>query len=156
MVTDVSGGYAKAKMSMTDNGTDLEFQYKEFWQGDDSVTAVSTCLTIYGGTTTDCTVSSNWTTQGTENTTYDESGGYDSGTTTVAISGVTADGSYQLIESGKTPSSNPEAVLGYGEIRSGNTEWEFWGPDTSITLDEYLINSNGTFTIQSCASVKLS
>jgi len=47
-------------------------------------------------------------------------------------------------------------VLGYGEIRSGNTEWEFWGPDTSITLDVYIINSDGTFTIQSSASVTLS
>ncbi|HHZ77376.1 MAG TPA: hypothetical protein EYO46_06945 [Candidatus Lambdaproteobacteria bacterium] len=152
---DDAGGYAKATMSMTYNGTNMELQYKEFWQGNGTVTAISTCLASYGGSTTDCTVSSNWTTQGTENSTYDESGGYDSGTTTVAVSGVTADGSYLLIETGKTPSSNPEAVLGFGEIRSGKTEWEFWGPDTSITMDVYLINNDGTYTIQSGASVTL-
>jgi len=42
------------------------------------------------------------------------------------------------------------------EILSGNTEWGFWGLDASISLDEYLINSDGTFTIQSGASVTLS
>jgi hypothetical protein len=147
---DDSGGYAKAIMSFTQtsDNTSMELQYKEYWQGDGTVTAVSTCVSS-------CSSSSSWTTQGTENTTYAEDS-YDSGTTTVAVSGVTADGSYLLIETGKTPSSDPEAVLGYGEIRSGKTEWEFWGPDTSITLDVYIINSDGTFTIQSGASVTLS
>ncbi|MBC8259913.1 MAG: hypothetical protein H8E38_12910 [SAR324 cluster bacterium] len=147
---DDSGGYAKAIMSYTQSSdnSSMELQYKEYWQGDGTVTAVSTCISS-------CSSSSSWTTQGTENTTYAEDS-YDSGTTTVSVSSVTADGSYLLIESGKTPSGNPEAVLGYGEIRSGKTEWEFWGPDTSITLDVYIINSNGTFTIQSGASVTLS
>jgi len=147
---DDSGGYAKAKMSFTSSGTNYEFGYKEFWQGNGTVDAIMSC-------SSNCdSAGATWTTDGTTNTTYDESGGYDSGTTTVAVSGVSADGSYLLIETGKTPSSNPEAVLGYGEIRSGNTEWEFWGPDTSITLDIYIINSDGTFTIQSGASVTFS
>jgi hypothetical protein len=49
-----------------------------------------------------------------------------------------------------------EGFPGYAEILSVNTEWEFWGPDASISLDVYLINSDGTFTIQSGASVTLS
>tara|TARA_B100000809_G_scaffold214503_1_gene219310 strand:- start:19 stop:1332 length:1314 start_codon:yes stop_codon:yes gene_type:complete len=147
---DDTGGYAKAKISFTSSGTNYEFGYKEFWQGNGTVDAIMSC-------SSNCdSAGATWTTDGTTNDNYDESGGYDSGTTTVAVSGVTAEGSYLLIETGKTPSSNPEAVLGYGEIRSGNTEWEFWGPDTSITMDVYLINSDGTFTIQSGASVTLS
>ena len=61
-----------------------------------------------------------------------------------------------LIEACDSPSTKPEAVLGFGEIRSGDTECEFWGLDTSIIVDIYIINSDGSFTIQSGASVTLS
>jgi len=61
-----------------------------------------------------------------------------------------------LVITGEDPTTNPEATLGMGEIRSGTTDWEFWGPDKTIGLDVYLINSDGTFTIQSSATVTVS
>ena len=61
-----------------------------------------------------------------------------------------------LIEAFDSPSTKPEAVLGFVEIRSGDTECEFWGLDTSIIADIYIINSDGSFTIQTGTSVTLS
>ena len=61
-----------------------------------------------------------------------------------------------LVITGEDPAINPEASLGYGEIQSGQTYWDFWGPDKTIGLDVYLINDDGTFTIQSSATVTVS
>jgi hypothetical protein len=102
------------------------------------------------------TVNSSCTTEGTENTTYEESCVYDYGTTTGTVSCVTADGNYMLIEASDSPYTKPEAFLGFGEIRSGDTEYEFWGLDTSIIVYIFIINSDGSFTIQSGASVTIS
>ena len=102
------------------------------------------------------TVNSSWTNEGTENTPYEESSGYDSGTTTVTVSSVTADEGYVLIETGKTTTDNPEAQLEIGQKNSGETFWDFWGPDKTTVLDVYLDNGDGTFTIQSGASVTIS
>jgi hypothetical protein len=61
-----------------------------------------------------------------------------------------------LIETGKTPTDNPEAEQGFGQINSGESFWDFWGPDKTTVLDVYKDNEDGTFTIQSGASVTIS
>ena len=149
---DDSGGYATALLSMTSGGFDMKMGYKEYWEGDGAVTANAVCQS-------NCdSASATWTTTGTTNDTYAQDS-YDSdgaNGATVSVSGVTADGSYMLVITGEDPTTNPEATLGMGEIRSGTTDWEFWGPDKTIGLDVYLINSDGTFTIQSSATVTVS
>jgi len=151
---DDTGGYGVGYESFSMMGTNMSYGYKESFAGDGAVTGSSTC-------TSDCKGdSATWTTEGEMNDDYAaEAGGYESGganAVTVTVSGVTADGSYVLIETGKTPADNPEAELGFGEINSGSSFWDFWGPDTTIVLDVYLINSDGTYTIQSGASVTIS
>jgi hypothetical protein len=130
----------------------MKMGYKEYWEGDGAVTANAVCQS-------NCdSASATWTTTGTANDTYAQDS-YDSdgaNGATVSVSGVTADGSYMLVITGEDPTTNPEATLGMGEIRSGTTDWEFWGPDKTIGLDVYLINSDGTFTIQSSATVTVS
>jgi hypothetical protein len=149
---DDSGGYADARMSFSSGGMNMKMGYKEYWEGDGAVTASSTC-------TSNCDdANASWTTEGTTNDTYAEDS-YDSdgaNSVTVTVSGVTENGSYFLVITGDDPLTNPESSLGYGEIQSGQTFWDFWGPDKTIELDVYLINDDGTFTIQSGASVTLS
>ena len=149
---DDSGGYATALLSMTSSGMNMKMGYKEYWEGDGAVTANAVCQS-------NCdSAAAQWTTTGTTNDTYAQDS-YDSdgaNGATVSVSGVTADGSYMLVITGEDPTTNPEATLGMGEIRSGTTDWEFWGPDKTIVLDVYLMNSDGTFTIQSGATVTVS
>ena len=149
---DDSGGYATALLSMKGQMGNMKMGYKEYWEGDGAVTANATCQS-------NCDqASAQWTTTGTTNDTYAQDS-YDSdgaNGATVSVSGVTADGSYMLVITGEDPSTNPEATMGMGEIRSGTTSWEFWGPDKTIGLDVYLMNSDGTFTKQAGASVTVS
>jgi len=149
---DDSGGYATALLSMKSQGMNMKMGYKEYWEGDGAVTANAVCQS-------NCdSASAQWTTTGTTNDTYAQDS-YDSdgaNGATVTVSGVTADGSYMLVITGEDPATNPESSLGMGEIRSGTTSWEFWGPDKTIGLDVYLMNDDGTFTKQAGASVTVS
>jgi len=132
---DDKGGYGEAKMSMTYNGSDMSIEYKENWDGSGTVTYAAI---KQGGS---------WTVVGGEaDTTYSEDS-YDSQpySITVEVSGssYTTKGSYHLVLDGKDPNSAPEAIVGYGEIRGAESFWDFWGGDTSATLDLWEIPSSG-------------
>jgi hypothetical protein len=149
---DDAGGYGVGYESFSMQGMNMSYGYKESFAGDGAVTGSSTC-------TSDCkSAGATWTVKGEMDTDYEETS-YESGgenAATVSVSGVTADGSYILIETGKTPSANPEAEQGFGQINSGESFWDFWGPDKTTVLDVYKDNEDGTFTIQSGASVTIS
>ena len=149
---DDGGGYGVGYESFSMQGMNMSYGYKESFAGDGAVTGSSTC-------TQNCKdASATWTVKGEMDTDYEETS-YESGganAATVSVSGVTADGSYMLVITGEDPSTNPEATLGMGEIRSGTTSWEFWGPDKTIGLDVYLMESDGTFTKQAGTTVTVS
>jgi len=54
---------------------------------------------------------------------------------------------------GENANTKPEAVVGYGEIRGAESFWDFWGGDSSATLDLWAIPSSGNMTEVSGASI---
>ena len=40
------------------------------------------------------------------------------------------------------PSSKPEAIIGYGEIRGAESFWDYWGADTTATHELYGADDN--------------
>jgi len=49
-------------------------------------------------------------------------------------------GSYHITFEG--PSSKPEAIIGYGEIRGAESFWDNWGADTTATHKLYRADNN--------------
>ena len=49
-------------------------------------------------------------------------------------------GSYHITL--EDPSSKPEAIVGYGEIRGSETFWDYWGADNSSTHYLYGADNN--------------
>ena len=120
---DDNGGFGKAKMTFGSSS----MEYKKEWKGDGSVTyaAVKTGSGAFqdvGGTPSD-TFSSN--------------------PNTVNLSAtITTAGSYEILIQGKTPSANPEAIVGYGEVSANDSFWDFWGAETSGTFDIWKVGGS--------------
>ena len=49
-------------------------------------------------------------------------------------------GSYHIAL--EDPSSKPEAIIGYGEIRGAESFWDYWGANTSATHKLYGADNN--------------
>ena len=126
---DDNGGFGKAKMTF--GGSSME--YKEEWKGDGSVTYAASKTT--GGS---------WSALGTPGGDYgSESDTFTSNPNTVSLSSSISDnGSYEILISGKTPSANPESVVGYGEVKGSDSFWDFWGADTTGTFDIWRIDNS--------------
>ena len=71
----------------------------------------------------------------------------------VSGSAYDTEGSYHLVLDEKDPNSSPEAIVGYGEIRGDKSFWDFWGGDSSATLDLWTIPSSGNMTEVTGASI---
>ena len=127
---DDNGGFGKAKMTYGSSS----MEYKEEWKGDGSVTyaAVKTgsgAFQVVGGT-----ASGDY---GSESDTFS------SNPNTVNLSAtITTAGSYEILIQGKTPSANPEAIVGYGEVSANDSFWDFWGAETSGTFDIWKVGGS--------------
>ncbi|MEK9837180.1 MAG: hypothetical protein VW777_16755, partial [Deltaproteobacteria bacterium] len=68
---------------------------------------------------------------------------FSSNPNTVSLSSSISDnGSYEILISGRTPSANPESVVGYGEVKGSDSFWDFWGADTTGTFDIWRIDNS--------------
>ena len=132
---DDKGGYGEADMSFTMSGTNMKNQYKEKWDGQGNLTYVA-----YKGNG-----DSSWSESGSNDGGYSESD-YDAQGYTVTIknssdnSSFTAAGSYHVAL--EDPSSKPEAIVGYGEIRGADSFWDYWGADSTATHYLYGADNN--------------
>ena len=126
---DDNGGFGKAKMTFGSSS----MEYKEEWKGDGSVTYAAFKTT--GGS---------WSESGSAGGDYgSESDTFSSNPNTVNLSSSISDnGSYEILISGKTPSANPESVVGYGEVKGSDSFWDFWGADTTGTFDIWRIDNS--------------
>ena len=143
---DDNGGYGVAAMSFTMSGMSMKNEYKERWDGKGNLTYLA--YKNQG--------SSDWTEEGTSDSTYNEDSYSSQGFTISVTSGgstYSTEGSYHLVLDGENPNTKPEAVVGYGEIRGAESFWDFWGGDSSATLDLWAIPSSGNMTEVSGASI---
>ena len=117
----------------------MKMQYKEKWNSAGSLTHV-----VFNDNG-----SSSWQTMsGTEpgsDDAYAESD-YDAQGYSVSVknssdnSSFNVNGSYHIAL--EDPSSKPEAIIGYGEIRGAESFWDYWGADTTATHKLYGADNN--------------
>ena len=135
---DDSGGYGEASMSFNSSSFgNMKMQYKEKWNSAGSLTYVafkdngsSTWQTMSGTApgSDDAYAESDYDAQG-----YNVS-------VKVGSDNFTSSGSYHITL--EDPSSKPEAIVGYGEIRGSETFWDYWGADNSSTHYLYGADNN--------------
>ena len=126
---DDSGGYGEASMSFNSSSFgNMKMQYKEKWNSAGSLTYVafkdngsSTWQTMSGTApgSDDAYAESDYDAQG-----YNVS-------VKVGSDNFSSSGSYHITL--EDPSSKPEAIVGYGEIRGSETFRDYWGADNSST-----------------------
>ena len=137
---DDSGGYGEASMSFNSSSFgNMKMQYKEKWNSAGTLTYVAF---------KDNGSSSLQTMSGTEpgsDDAYAESD-YDAQGYSVSVknssdnSSFNVNGSYHIAL--EDPSSKPEAIIGYGEIRGAESFWDYWGADTTATHKLYGADNN--------------
>ena len=135
---DDSGGYGEASMSFNSSSFgNMKMQYKEKWNSAGSLTYVafkdngsSTWQTMSGTApgSDDAYAESDYDAQG-----YNVS-------VKVGSDNFSSSGSYHITL--EDPSSKPEAIVGYGEIRGSETFWDYWGADNSSTHYLYGADNN--------------
>ena len=135
---DDSGGYGEASMSFNSSSFgNMKMQYKEKWNSAGSLTYVafkdngsSSWQTMSGNApgSDDAYAESDYDAQG-----YNVS-------VKVGSDNFSSSGSYHIIL--EHPSSKPEAIVGYGEIRGADSFWDYWGADSSATHYLYGADNN--------------
>ena len=109
-------------------------EYKEEWKGDGSVTYAAVKIGSNPFQDVGGTASGDY---GSESDTFS------SNPNTVNLSAtITTAGSYEILIQGKTPSANPEAIVGYGEVSANDSFWDFWGAETSGTFDIWKVGGS--------------
>ena len=136
---DDSGGYGEASMSFNSSSFgNMKMQYKEKWNSAGTLTYVA--FKDNGSSTWQPLVSTDSGAGSYEESDYDAQGYSVSVKNSSDNSSFNVNGSYHIAL--EDPSSKPEAIIGYGEIRGAESFWDYWGADTTATHKLYGADNN--------------